>query len=581
MRRKTKSTEPPKNQKSQRTTAWIVCGFLLLGVWIVFGQTIQYEFVNYDDDVFVYNNPAMKNGLTLSNLGWAMTATQGSQWAPLTWISYLADFQLYGMKPAGYHLTNVVLHSITVILLFLILWQMTDAIWPSAFVAAVFAVHPLHVESVAWVAERKGVLCGMFFMLTLGAYLYYVRRPASGMRYWTIAVFFALGLLAKPAIVALPFVLLLLDYWPLGRMASGKLKGLIVKKIPLFLLMIASCAAAPFTQGKAVIELAKLPMSSRIANALVSYVAYLGQSFWPANMAVFYPHPTGGISAAATLVALLILVGISTIAWIFRRKMPYFFVGWLWFVGMLVPVIGLVQIGLHAKADRYMYLPQIGLCIAVTWGCLRWSESWPYREWIRGAIALLVLMVLIGDARIQAAYWRNSESLWMHTLACTSQNNLAHSNLGVELARLGRADESIAQYEKALEICPDDAESHSNLGAVLMTKNRFDEAIGHYRQAIQLKPNYAEAHSNFGVALGRLGRFDEAVSQYEAALKIRPRYVEAISNLGNALARMRRFDEAIARYREALEIEPDRADVQRNLAVVSAMREKAKGGEAK
>ena len=284
------------------------------------------------------------------------------------------------------------------------------------------------------------------------------------------------------------------------------------------------------------IALAKLPFSARIANALVSYAAYLGQTFCPTNLAAFYPHPEGGWPASEVTAALIVLAGISAAAVALRRRAPAVFVGWLWYLGMLVPVIGLVQVGSHAMADRYSYLPQIGLCIAVAWGCLQVVGAWPYRQWICGAAALAALAGLIDCSRLQASHWRDSESLWTHALECTSRNNLAHSDLGVELARLGRFDEAILQYKEAMKIRPGDAESHSNLGNALARRGRIDEAVEQYRQALKLKPGYAEAHSNLGVALAGLGRLDEAVSQYQEALRIEPRRVEAISNLGNALA---------------------------------------------
>ncbi len=525
-----------------------MCGFLLLAVAMVFGPTVPYGFVNYDDNVFVAGNRAIQSGLSVAGVRWAMTTSQGSQWAPLTWISYLADYDVYGLRPWGYHLTNVLLHAATSVLLFLVLRAMTGALWPSAFVAAVFAVHPLQVESVAWVAERKGLLCGLFFVLTLGAYLRWVRRPCWH-RYVAVTVLFALALMAKPVAVTLPFVLLLLDYWPQGRLdikprpvvaPNGATAGrafvgattgrgfvpLVIEKLPLLLLTAAACVAAPLAQGRAVISLTKLPFPARIANALVSCVAYLGHAFFPTGLAVFYPHPEGGWPAAETAAALLLLAGISAGVWAARRRAPYLLVGWFWYLGMLVPVIGLVQVGSHAMADRYMYLPQIGLMIATAWGCSDLVRSWPRRQWICGTAGAAALVVLIGCARIQAGYWRDSVSLWTHTLKCTSRNNRAYFNLGAELARLKRYEEAIEQYRESLKILPDDAVAHSNLG----------------------------------FALARLGRWDEVAAEYEAALKIQPRNVELLSDLGNALARQGRLDEAIDRYRRALAIEPGRTE---------------------
>ncbi len=574
----------PSPSAGNRRAALAICGGLLLAVGLVFGQTVQYKFVNFDDDEYVTDNPHVQQGVGVSSIYWAFTNRDSGNWHPLTWFSHILDYQLYGLRAGGHHLTNVLLHAVNAILLFLVLWRMTGNLWPSAFVAAVFAVHPLHVESVAWVSERKDVLSGLFFMLTLAAYLRYVRGGFSSVWYWTVAALFALGLMAKPMLVTLPLVLLLLDYWPLGRMSAanpstdavGKsfsvrvLRDLIVEKIPLFLLMIASCVATPFAQGEAVAKLTALPLPLRIVNALVSCVAYLGQSFWPENLAVYYPHPGDDYSATAAAASLLLLVGISAVAWIFRQKSPYLFVGWLWFLGMLVPVIGLVQVGSQARADRYMYLPQIGLCIAVAWGAERVSRHWPYRRWVAGATSALAVISLAWCAGRQASYWKDSETLWLHTLACTSDNWMAHDDLGLDLAGRRRFDEAIAHHQAALKIKPDYAEAHNNLGNTLAGCGRVDEAIAQFQTALKLRPNYAEAHSNLGNALAGCGQSDEAIAHYQKALKINPDYAEAHSNLGNVLAGRGRIDEAIAQYKKALEINPNYAKAHSNFGNVLA-----------
>jgi hypothetical protein len=544
MSRKQQKAAQSEPRDSQRRAALAVCGFLLLAVAIVFGETVDYGFVNYDDDVDVYENPAIRQGLGFDGIHWALTTRDGSQWAPVTWLSYLADYQVYDLKPWGYHLTNVVLHAATSVLLFLVLWQMTGRLWACAFVAAVFAVHPLHVESVAWVAERKGLLSGLFFVLTLGAYLRYVRRPSSLVRYSAVAVFFALGLMSKPAIVTLPFVLLLLDYWPLGRFSIARIEKplavshvlptvpmwrLIAEKIPLLLLTVVSCIIAPWAQGKAVISLEKIPLSARIDNALVSCVDYIGETFWPANLAVFYPHPCDTLPAWKPLAALLVLLGITVAVLVRWRRNPYLPVGWLWYLGMLVPMIGLVQIGAHAMADRYMYLPQIGLSIAVTWGALAVVRSWPNRAWACGAVATVLLVALMACAVQQRTHWRDTEAMWRHTLECTAPNNLAHSNMAAELFKQKRFSEAIPEYEAALKIQPDDATSYCGLGNALAglgkqhkVVERYREAVTQYRKALQLQPNYVDAHSNLGTVLACLGRVDDAIAEYEAALKIAP-----------------------------------------------------------
>ena len=406
-----------------RLAVWAVCGFLLLAVAAVFGQTVTYEFVNFDDPDYVYRNARMTQGLTFDGIAWAMTTNCCTNWHPLTWLSHMLDCQIYGPCAGGHHLTSVLLHAITAVLLFLVLRRMTSDLWPSAFVAAVFAVHPLHVESVAWVTERKDVLSGLFFVLTLAAYLAYVRRPFSLPRYLAVAAMFALGLMAKPMLVTLPFVLLLLDYWPLGRFTNcldkplaashvTPVSRLVTEKIPLLLLTLASCAATVWAQEQSIVDTEELRFSARIANALVSYVGYIGESFCPINLAVYYPHPQAGLPMWEPIAAMLLLAGVTAAVVMRRRKNPYLLVGWLWYLGMLVPVIGLTQVGLQAMADRYMYLPQIGLVIGLTWGAERLVRSWPRRAWVCGATASLVIVELAVCAAQQTTYWRDSESLW-------------------------------------------------------------------------------------------------------------------------------------------------------------------------
>jgi protein O-mannosyl-transferase len=571
MSRKAKRQEimpEPAASRPQVPMALAVCGLLLLAVWFVFCPTLDYGFVNFDDDVYVSDNPSLSQGLSLKGIEWAFTTHHGSQWAPITWLSYLADFEMHGLKPTGYHLTNLLLHAATTVLLFLVLWRMTDEIWPSAFVAAVFAVHPLQVESVAWVTERKGLLSGLFFVLALGAYLRYVRKPFSIWRYAAVAVFFALGLMAKPMLVTLPCVLLLLDYWPLGRMISGRFRALLVEKIPLFLIAAVSCAIAPWAQGTAVISVEKLPMASRVSNALASSAAYLGEFFWPANLAVFYPHPLGRLPTWKPAVGLFVLLAITTIVVIRWRKSPWLPVGWFWYLGMLVPVIGLVQIGLHARADRYMYLPLIGLSIALAWTAQWIVREWRYRVWLCGSVGVLAVVALTACASQQTTHWRDSEALWKRAVNCTSQNNRAHCNLAGELLRLKKFPEAIDEFEAALKIEPGDAASYCGLGEAFLRLGQGDKAVEQYETAVRLKPDYSKAHSNLGVALARQGRFDEAIARYKEALRLQPDYVDAHVNFGNALARLKRYNEAIAQYEAALAIDPNRNEARQNLKIV-------------
>ncbi len=404
-----------------RWQTWAICGFLLCAVFLVFGQTVRHEFIDFDDDLYVYQNTHVTQGLTAQGIGWAFTARVANNWHPLTWLSHMLDCQLYGLNAGGHHLTNVLLHATNAILLFLLLGRMTGALWRSAFVAAVFAIHPLRVESVAWVAERKDVLSGLFFMVTLWAYVGYVRHTFSLRRYLTVALLFALGLMCKPMLVTLPCVLLLLDYWPLGRLAAKGANGaglandmqsprpasplrLIVEKIPLFALAVASCVVTPLAQGIAVATTEQLSLSSRVANALVSYVVYIGQVFYPLGLVPFYPHPKDGLPIGSVAGAALVLSAITIAVVVLRRRCPYLFVGWFWYVGMLVPVIGLVQVGMLAMADRYTYLPQIGLYVALTWALAELAPVWRYRRWAYGIGASLVLLGFMGATFRQTSF---------------------------------------------------------------------------------------------------------------------------------------------------------------------------------
>ncbi len=601
-------------------SAAVVGGFLLLAVALVFGRTVGHDFVNFDDNQYVYENPQLMHGLTAEGVAWTFTATRCNNWHPLTWLSYLLDYQLYGLKPWGYHLTNVLLHAATAILLFLVLWRMTGDLWPSAFVAAVFAIHPLRVESVAWVSERKDVLSGLFFMLTLAAYLGYVRRPFSPLRYLTVIAAFALGLMAKPMLVTLPFVLLLLDYWPLRRMAlplrplslwervrvraahqktsaldaschtqpsppaplraptegwsgEGSVSApwrLLVEKLPLFVLSVASCVVTPLCQGEALQSVERFSLLSRTANALTSYVAYVGQLFYPAGLVVFYTHPESNLPAWKVAGALLLLAGITAGAVALWRRWPWLLVGWFWYLGMLVPVIGLVQVGHQSMADRYTYLPQIGLVIAVAWGVARLVGSWPQRAWACGVLAALVLAALMACAWRQTSYWHDSGTLWTRSLDFNANNVIAQNNLGVFLHDQGRDDEALPHYRRALEIAPDYADAHNNLGFVLAKRGSIAEALDHYQAALLLRPNYPEAHTNLGRVLAERGMADYAIAEYRLALEFKPDHAEAHKNLGLALVERGQIEEGIAHCRRAVAIKPDDPEAHNNLALALA-----------
>jgi protein O-mannosyl-transferase len=590
----------PSRAKSGPVTG--IVSVLLLGiVWIVFGQTLRHEFINYDDDQYVYGNSRITNGLSLEGIQWAFTHVHADNWHPLTTISHMLDCQLYGLQPWGHHLTNVLLHAAAAIFLFLALWRLTGARWPSAFVAAVFAIHPLRVESVAWVAERKDVLSGVFFMLTLWAYARYVRsnRPSSG-RYMMALVLFALGLLCKPTLVTLPFVLLLLDYWPLRRFAlqspSSKparsrrdhvaiqrsedpsrggppptkpVQYLLIEKIPFFLLSAASCVATLLAQERTVMTIRQLNFGNRVGNAMVSYVAYLGQMIWPVGFSVVYPYRLGGlINGQALLLAFLVLLIISVVFFIWRGKYPFLLVGWLWFLGVLVPMIGIVQVGSQARADRYTYLAQIGLYFLVAWGALELSTKWRGGRKVLIAVAVLIITGLTADSYIQTSSWRNSETLWTHALANTSDDPLAQSNLGNALMKKGQLDYAVVHFRKALEIYPDYPEANNNLGYVLMKMGLLDEAVVHFRKVLEINPEYPNANYYLAFALAKKGNMADAITSYRAAMRIQPNDPIIRNNLAAGLVGMGKTDEAIEQFREALRLDGNYQEAHVNLASV-------------
>ena len=557
-------------------------GLLLLAVGLVFGQAVGYGFVDYDDPETVYEHPQVTQGMTEENVEWAFTHRHVFNWVPLTCISHMLDWQLYGPRAGGHHLTNILLHAATAVLLFLVLWSMTGHVWPSALAAVLFAVHPLRVESVAWVTERKDVLSGLFFVLTLAAYVDYVRHRFSMVRYLGVMVLFAMGLMAKPMLVTLPLVLLLLDYWPLQRGAErpapdvtsspplprGRiLWRLVMEKLPLVLLVAAS-SVATLTQGKALAANERLSFAWRIGNALISYVIYVGQSLCPTGLAVLYPRSGLALPLLRVYGAFVLLVGITAVTVIWRRKYPYLLIGWLWYLIMLVPVIGLVQIGVQAMADRFTYLPQIGLCMAAAWGAADIAHRWPRRRWAFGVVSALALAVLMGCAWRQTSFWRDSETMWGHTVDCTRENAAAHLGLGNTLSKRGQYDEAALHLEQAVELNPSFAKGHYDLGLVLTQQGRADAAMTEYQKAVQIDPDMVAAQCNFGNALSRRGRFDEAMPHYRKAIDVNPNLVEAHFNLAAALSCCGRFDEAAAYYRTALRL----AEQQNNRPFAAASR---------
>jgi tetratricopeptide (TPR) repeat protein len=546
---------------------------LTVSALLVFWQVRNFDFVNYDDDLYVYENQHIVSGLTFDNIKWALTSGQAVNWHPLTWLSLMLDCQLFGPGPAGFHLTNLFFHIVNTLLLFLVLKQMTNAIWQSAFVAALFALHPMHVESVAWITERKDVLSTLFWLLTMAAYLRYVKRP--GVLSYLLTLFvFALGLMSKPMLVTLPFVLLLLDYWPLERKISRRLLvsagRLTAEKIPFFALSVISSVITFLVQRSSgvVVGINIISLNNRIANAVLSYVRYLYKMIWPQNLAIYYPfNAAAGIQLWQTAACALLLLGISVFVIYLGRSQRYLLLGWFWFVGTLIPVIGIVQVGLQAYADRYTYIPYIGLFIMLAWGLPQLLSKWtstnsvesPQRKIALGLSMVIVLTTLGICAHRQTSYWKNSFTLFSHTIEVTQNNWLAHSNLGAAYAKLGRWQETIEACKKAIRIKPN-AVSLNNLGLAYSNLSRRTEAIEAFKQAIRIKPNYAEAHYNLGVTYGMLGRYQDAVEAYDKAVKIKPDLADAHYNLGYVYLAIGDKNSAMAEYNILKSLNSELAD---------------------
>lgn len=544
---------------------------LALVTLAVFWQAGDCEFVNYDDPAYVSNNAYVKGGLRWESLSWAFTTGYASNWHPLTWLSLMLDCELFGTDAGRHHQVNLVFHIANALLLFGVLKRMTGAVWRSGFVAAVFALHPLHVESVAWISERKDVLSTLFWILTMWAYAGYVERPRVK-SYLLMVLVFGFGLMAKPMLVSLPFVLLMLDYWPLKRFDFNKANiavffRLLREKVPLFILSAISSIITVAVQqrGGAVMRFGGLGVATRIGNALVSYAGYIGKMVWPSKLAVFYPHPVGKLTIVQVGVAFLLLLVISIKVVQLARSHRYVVVGWLWYLVTLLPVIGLVQIGNQALADRYSYVTLTGLFIIIGWGIPELTARWRYRRIMLGVSAATVLLGLSICTRLQMRHWRNSVSLFEHALEVTEGNYVAHCCLAEALRAEGKVEEAIAHNIAALRIWPTYPPAHNRLGLALIQQGKVDEAIEHYKKALRVKADLAEVQANLGEALIYQGRLGEAVAHITEALRIKPRFVAARINLGYILAQQGKRDEAIAHFTEALRIEPDSAGAHNNL----------------
>jgi Tfp pilus assembly protein PilF len=580
------------------TPQWSVYLLLVLAIFAVYGQVSHFAFVNFDDPEYVSGNNHVRAGLTWEGLAWALTSTQAANWFPLTWLSHMASYQMFGLNAGGHHLINVLFHALASVLLLAALQRMTGAFWRSAAVAFVFALHPLHVESVAWVAERKDVLCAFFWFLTLWLYARYARQP-SMVRYALVILAFCGGLMSKSMIVTLPFVLLLLDVWPLRRAMR---LALLREKLPLFVLAAGVSALTYISQqqGNAVRSLGSLPLDARIANAISTYLVYIARMLWPAKLAVYYPYPHN-LPAWRVVAAGIVLAAITALVVRWARPYPYLAVGWFWYIGTLVPVIGLVQVGGQPSADRYTYLPTVGLTIMLIWGAANFLERRSRVQ--RGLAAAACIACLVLTWR-QAGYWANSGTLFQHAVDVTTgnyiaDNNLAqyyltqmrnddargpvmealrlnpnypeaHVNLATILRRTGQMDESEREYRVAIGLQPLNVDAHSGYGALLLSEGRAQDALHEFEQVVQLRPEYAEGHYDLGRVLAAMGQGDQAMAQFSEAIRLQPEHTEAHHSLGVALVARGRMSEAISEFRAEARLKPQDAGVRNTLGMLLA-----------
>ena len=568
----------PAADAAPRSRGPIVLGVLLfLLVAGIFLPAVTDAFISYDDPVYVTDNAHVKAGLTWASARWAFQSTEASNWHPLTWLSHMTDVELFGLQPWGHHLTSLLMHALNAVLLFAALRRMTGALWRSLFVAALFGLHPLHVESVAWVSERKDVLSTTFWMLVLWAYALRAdaarsRGPGGPAFYGLALLFFTLGLMCKPMLVTLPCVLLLLDCWPLKRWdgSLGGARRLLVEKIPFFALSAAACAVTLYAQGRgeAVASTEDFPLGVRTANALVAYCRYLGKCFVPARLSVFYPDLGDQPPFSDTLLAVLLLAAITVVAAAFVRRRPYLLIGWLWFLGTLVPVIGLVQVGGQSMADRYSYIPLVGVFVMAAWAAEDLTSTWAHQRGVLGLAAGAVLASLAALTSLQLSYWRDGTRLFRHALAVTPNNWVAHANLYATLSR-SSAPEATAELRETVRILATVAETHDRKGVELeRTPGHTQEAIKEFRAAVRIMPDIAEPHYNLGTALAKMpGHMPEAVDEFRAAVRLRPDFADAHFNLGTALASMPNGrDEAVTEYETAVRLRPDNYPAHLGLA---------------
>jgi protein O-mannosyl-transferase len=562
---------------------WSLAITLGLTTIVLYWPATRNHFVNYDDPVYVQSNIQVQKGMTWENIEWAFCHPVSCNWHPVTMLSHMLDCQFYGVDAWGHHLTSLLLHALNTVLLFLLLHCLTGAVWRSAWVAALFAVHPLHVESVAWVAERKDVLSTCFGFLALLFYVCYARGEESGSpesratprragrfhlsgSYWLACGCFAFGLMSKPMLVTWPFVMWLLDYWPLSRFQAGRVWPLVIEKIPFLILAVVSSTVTFLVQQQegAVQAFINLPLGMRCENAVISYCRYLLKLVWPVDLAIFYPHH-GYWPFTRVLLAAMLLTGLSVVFWLQRRRCPFLLMGWLWFIGTLVPVIGLVQVGEQSMADRYTYIPSVGIFILISWGAYALSQRWRHAVTMLSLAGSAAIILCFVTTRQQIGYWKNSEALFRHALQVTENNDIAHNNLGTALFEQGQTNAAISQFQEALRINPAYAEAHMNLGDLLSTIGQTDLALSELQHAVQLKPAYTDAHYNFGNLLARQGQTDAAILQFKATIRFKANDAQSRENLGDLLVGSGLTNAAISQFQESIKLKPDDTELHYKL----------------
>lgn len=566
-----------ERQKWMLRTLLFCLGTILITI-IAFEQVRDNRFV-YDDLLYITHNPNVADGLSVESVKWAFTTTYGGNWHPVTWLSHILDCELFGLEPFWPHLENLLLHILNALLLFWILRSMTGAFWRSAFLSVIFAVHPIHVESVAWAAERKDLLCGLFWMLTTIAYIKYARKPCFG-GYLLVIIFFVLGLMSKPMIVTLPFVLLLMDYWPLARFEKLQPDGigngykktsarfLFAEKLPLFVLAAASSVVTFIVQRAegAMDMLEPMAFDIRIANALVSYITYISKMIYPSRLAVMYPHPGGELELWYALTSLSIIILVSIIALRLGRRNPYFVLGWSWYLGTLVPVIGFVQVGVQSMADRYSYLPSIGFFIIIVWGAAKLAERRRFLKIATTAAAFIIIFLLVACTRKQVQHWKDNFTLFERALLVTEDSPEVLYNMGVVMQTEHNFDLALQCYREALRQKTDYFQASNNIGNILRQQGKFDEAASYIYRALEINSKSPQAHNNLGLVLAAQGNFGEAVVHFRQAVEIAPDLTGARQNLAAALQSSGQYDEAIKHYREILRLNPGHLPSLKDLA---------------